>query len=84
MQQLKPLLSEFGPEKNNKYSYSPSAAVDPTLCLRSHHQIKKTTIPLCKKNLTQVIDPMRENNGGIIFSRLRMSYYDLTKAVDRM
>jgi len=36
------------------------------------------------KNVVQVIDPKRANNGGIILARLRMSYDDLAKAVERI
>ena len=36
------------------------------------------------KNVVQVIDPKRANNGGIILARLRMSYDDMAQAVDRM
>ena len=36
------------------------------------------------RNVVQVIDPKRANNGGIILARLRMSYDDLAQAVDRM
>ncbi|KAL7533786.1 hypothetical protein ACHAXR_007441, partial [Thalassiosira sp. AJA248-18] len=35
-------------------------------------------------NVVQVIDPKRANNGGIILARLRMSYDDMAKAVERM
>lgn len=34
------------------------------------------------KNVVQVIDPKRANNGGIILARLRMSYDDMARAVD--
>jgi hypothetical protein len=34
------------------------------------------------KNVVQVIDPKRANNGGIILARLRMSYDDMAMAVD--
>lgn len=40
--------------------------------------------PQAKKSVVQVIDPKRANNGGIILARLRMSYDDLAKAVDKM
>jgi len=36
------------------------------------------------RNVVQVIDPKRANNGGIILARLRMSYDDMAKAVERM
>lgn len=36
------------------------------------------------RNVVQVIDPKRANNGGIILARLRMSYDDMAKAVDKM
>ena len=36
------------------------------------------------RNVVQVIDPKRANNGGIILARLRMSYDDLAQAVERM
>lgn len=36
------------------------------------------------KNVVQVIDPKRANNGGIILARLRMSYDDMAIAVDTM
>ena len=36
------------------------------------------------KNVVQVIDPKRANNGGIILARLRMSYDDMAKAVERI
>ena len=35
-------------------------------------------------NVIQVIDPKRENNDGIILARLRMSYYYMANAMDRM
>ncbi|KAL3810986.1 hypothetical protein ACHAXA_006538, partial [Cyclostephanos tholiformis] len=34
------------------------------------------------RNVVQVIDPKRANNGGIILARLRMSYDDMARAVD--
>ena len=37
-----------------------------------------------KKGVVQVIDPKRANNGGIILARLRMSYDDMARAVERM
>ena len=36
------------------------------------------------RNVIQVIEPKRENNGVIILAKLRMSYYGMAKAVDRM
>jgi len=36
------------------------------------------------KNVVQVIDPKRANNGGIILARLRISYDDMAQAVDRI
>ena len=36
------------------------------------------------RNVVQVIDPKRANNGGIILARLRMSYDDMARAVDAM
>ncbi|EED92692.1 hypothetical protein THAPSDRAFT_262031, partial [Thalassiosira pseudonana CCMP1335] len=36
------------------------------------------------RNVVQVIDPKRANNGGIILARLRMSYDDMAKAVERI
>ena len=36
------------------------------------------------RNVVQVIDPKRANNGGIILARLRMSYDDMATAVDAM
>lgn len=36
------------------------------------------------KNVVQVIDPKRANNGGIILARLRMSYDDMAMAVEKM
>jgi hypothetical protein len=36
------------------------------------------------RNVVQVIDPKRANNGGIILARLRMNYDDLARAVDAM
>ena len=36
------------------------------------------------RNVVQVIDPKRANNGGIILARLRMSYDDMAKAVESM
>ena len=36
------------------------------------------------RNVVQVIDPKRANNGGIILARLRMNYDDLARAVDTM
>ena len=36
------------------------------------------------RNVVQVIDPKRANNGGIILASLRMSYDDMAKAVVRM
>ncbi len=36
------------------------------------------------RNVVQVIDPKRANNGGIILARLRMSYDDMAKVVERM
>ncbi|KAL9187572.1 hypothetical protein ACHAXT_001675 [Thalassiosira profunda] len=37
-----------------------------------------------KKGVVQVIDPKRANNGGIILARLRMSYDDMARAVERI
>ena len=36
------------------------------------------------RNVVQVIDPKRANNGGIILARLRMNYDDLARAVNAM
>lgn len=36
------------------------------------------------RNVVQVIDPKRANNGGIILARLRMSYDDMAKIVDNV
>lgn len=36
------------------------------------------------RNVVQVIDPKRANNGGIILARLRMSYDDMARAVETM
>ena len=36
------------------------------------------------RNVVQVIDPKRANNGGIILARLRMSYDAMAQAVERM
>jgi hypothetical protein len=36
------------------------------------------------RNMVQVIDPKRANNGGIILARLRINYDDLAQAVDAM
>lgn len=52
-------------------------------------EIKASSAPLQKsgssfRNVVQVIDPKRANNGGIILARLRMSYDDMAKAVERM
>ena len=37
-----------------------------------------------KQNVVKVIDPKRANNGGIILARLKMSYDDMARAVDKM
>lgn len=37
-----------------------------------------------KRNVVQVIDPKRANNGGIILARLRMSYDDMARVVETM
>lgn len=52
-------------------------------------EIKASSAPVEKsasssRNVVQVIDPKRANNGGIILARLRMSYDDMAKAVERM
>jgi hypothetical protein len=52
-------------------------------------EIKASSVPAEKsggsaRNVVQVIDPKRANNGGIILARLRMSYDDMAKAVERM
>ncbi|KAL7553233.1 hypothetical protein ACHAWF_017316 [Thalassiosira exigua] len=55
-------------------------------------EIKSTSVKVASggkgggssRNVVQVIDPKRANNGGIILARLRMSYDDLAQAVDRI
>lgn len=52
-------------------------------------EIKSSSAPVEKsassaRNVVQVIDPKRANNGGIILARLRMSYDDMAKAVEQM
>lgn len=52
-------------------------------------EIKTSSAPVEKssssaRSVVQVIDPKRANNGGIILARLRMSYDDMAKAVERM
>eukprot|EP00804_Cyclotella_cryptica_P030487 CCRYP_008544-RD/>CCRYP_008544-RD protein AED:0.19 eAED:0.19 QI:217/0.8/0.83/1/0.8/0.83/6/602/2020 len=52
-------------------------------------ELKASSVPAERsnssaRNVVQVIDPKRANNGGIILARLRMSYDDMAKAVEKI